>query len=437
MPHLSLQNRQYIEALKSWYQSLPEDAKRSLPHRVSFAILQYKSDSENESVQALELCSAFLNEAVPIKRPACLEVFVNSSLMLAVYELNRAGLLTGDVAQVNFDALVGHQYPFSVAVGFEVLNRAGLLAGDSAQANREAVAGHQNPLEVARALDRLHCNGLLTGDSAQANRDAVIRHQNPDQVAEALFVLSSADLLTGDAAQVNRDAVVGHPRPHSLARALELLNHNGLLTGDSAQANRHAVVAGYEAAFVLTQVHRAGLLTGDAAQLNRDAVVGLQCFFWVSQVLEVLHRAGLLAGDLAQDNFDAVVHHEEALNQICVVLGLLDHAGLLAGDATQANFDALILHSAILTHAEITVFCSRIPTHRFTQAQFASLIEICLQHTDNPAAGRKLVVAHIKDEILDVNDSSDVRAVILGGFFADAGGRANPDTDAADRHCCL
>jgi hypothetical protein len=54
-----------------------------------------------------------------------------------------------------------------VAFALRTLNEAGLLTGDGAQANREAIVEHQNPCAVASALRRLNEAGLLTGDTAQ------------------------------------------------------------------------------------------------------------------------------------------------------------------------------------------------------------------------------------------------------------------------------
>ncbi len=416
MPYLSENNRQYIERLREWYQSLPDEEKRRFPSRVSSALLDYQSESENESAQALGLCRAFLNEDGSISRwpssAACLAMFSRSPLILAVYELNRAGLLTGDVAQANFDEVAGHQHPQSLTAALDVLNDARLLAGEAAQFNRGAVVGHQSPYLAASALRMLKEAGLLTGDAAQANRDAVAGHQAPQEVARALDLLNHAGLLTGVAAQANRDAVAAHQDPCEVAEALGALYSVGLLTGDSAQVNRDAV-AGHQASWLVAEalgmLNRVGLLTGDSAQANRDAVAGHQNPWWVAIALDVLNRIGLLIGDLAQANRDAVAGHQDS-RAVGSTLTLLNDAGLLTGDAAQANFDAVILHSAILLHAEITVFWSRMPTHRFTLARFTALIEICQRHADNPAAGRALVIAYINGEMLGMNETTAAEA---------------------------
>jgi hypothetical protein len=344
MPHLSQTNRENIERLKEQYQLLPWYSKRVFPSKVRAALFHYQSGSESENIQALELCRVFIRKAGSIRRwlfsifDDCLEVFFISPLIYAVCILNRAGLLAGDVAQSNFDAVAGGQYPYWVAAALDLLYSAGLLRGDVAQANFNVVARHQDPRSGAKALDVLHRAGLLIGDVAQANRDAVAGHQDSRWVAA-----------------------------------------------------------------VLDALHRVGLLTGYEAQLNFHVVAGLRNSREVATALDVLERVGLLNGDAAQVNFNAVTGNQ-APHAAASALGLLKDAGLLTGHAAQVNFDGLILHSAILLHAEITVFWSRIPGHLFTQGRFAALIEICQRHTDNPAAGRALVIAYINREIFGMNE---------------------------------
>jgi hypothetical protein len=276
MSHLLEKNRQVIERLKAWCQSLPEDAKRYLPPSVTPAILQYESGSESESIQALEICRVFLNEDGSINRGSFpsseveLEAFLESQLLSGAYELNCVGLLTGDSAQANFNAVAGHQNPRLLVVALAMLNRV----------------------------------GLLTGDLAQANRDAVARHQEP---------------------------------------------------------------------------------------------------FLVAEVLGVLNRAGLLTGAAAQPNFNAFERQRDP-RAVASTLGFLSYAGLLTGDAAQANFNTLILYSDILFHNVTPGLWSRIPSHLFTPARFTALMEICREHTDNPAAGRALVIAYINREILGINE---------------------------------
>jgi hypothetical protein len=67
MSYLSENNRQDIEKLKDYYQLLSLDSKQFFPSKLSAAILRYQSGSENESILALELCRAFLNEEDFIK----------------------------------------------------------------------------------------------------------------------------------------------------------------------------------------------------------------------------------------------------------------------------------------------------------------------------------------------------------------------------------
>jgi hypothetical protein len=303
---------------------------------------------------------------------SCLEEFSSSWLIRAVEILNETGLLTRDAGQTNFNAVAGHHDPSGVADVLRALNAADLLTTDAAQANRDVVAGHRDPSCVAQALRTLRDEDLLTGDAAQANFNAVVGHRDPRGFASALGTLNCVGLLTGDVGQANRDAVVSCQNPRWVVDALCVLNSPGLLKGDAAQANFNAVVGHRDprgVAWVLRELNRVGLLTGDVGHANRDAVADYQ-------------NSSMVAG----------------------ALFALDRAGLLTGDVGQANFNTLMMHSAILCHAEMPEFWSRVPGHLFTQARFAALIDICQRHADNPAAGCALVIAYINREILGIHE---------------------------------
>jgi hypothetical protein len=102
MPHLSESNREVIEKLKERYKPLRWYARWFFPSKVRVALFGYQRGSENESIQALALCKAFLNETWFIQRwffsffDSCLEEFSSSSLISAAKELNQVGLLTGE-----------------------------------------------------------------------------------------------------------------------------------------------------------------------------------------------------------------------------------------------------------------------------------------------------------------------------------------------------
>jgi hypothetical protein len=306
MPHLSQNNRQAIEKLKERYQLLPLDVTQSFSPRVITAITDYQSGSESESTQALELCRAFLNEKPFCSSDDCFEEFSRSPLISIVYELNHAGLLTGDLAQTNFDVATGKQDRDSVGFALRLLKNSDLLTPALAQANFDAVIRHQSPVLVALALDTLECAGLLIGDAGQTNRRALAGHQDPRGLALALSALHNADLLAGDSAQANRNAVAGHQYPYSVAEVLRLLK-------------------------------AAGLLTGDVAQANRDAAAGIQGQAFANALI-LLYQAGLLRGDVAQGNFDALILHSAILFHA----GTVNWERIPAQQFTPVRFTALI-----------------------------------------------------------------------------------------------
>jgi len=74
----------------------------------------------------------------------------------------------------NVNYVAGHSNPLLLAEALRELNRAGLLQGDNAQVYVKAVAGHSQPYAVARALISLNDAGLLQDDNAQPNVDALL-----------------------------------------------------------------------------------------------------------------------------------------------------------------------------------------------------------------------------------------------------------------------
>jgi predicted MarR family transcription regulator len=416
---ISAENKSDLDKLLAEYNALPFYKKWFYPWALSTALKLY--EREGSPASAFAVCEAYLNKTWFFQRWFFPSIY--NSLESSGQELGRVfsylsdyGLLTGDMAQANLNAVVAHRYPLRVADALRKLNNDGLLTGDMAQANRDAVVAHAHPLGVADALRELNRDGLLTGDMAQANRDAVAAHTHPLGVADALRELNRDGLLTGDMAQANRDAVVAHGDPPCVADALRKLNNDGLLTGDMAQANRDAVVAHGDRdiqslAHILYELSHAGLLTGDMAQANFDAVVAHRDTLSVEYILRKLNNDGLLTGDMAQANFDAVVAHTNPWD-LAGALRKLSHAGLLTGDMAQANFNHVaITYSDIVSHPETLVFLNQIHPHLFTLARWEAMIAICEANHTNPAEGRRLIEHYINHDILGIGRPGVVRAI--------------------------
>ena len=428
MPALSGVNKSIFLRLKTAYNELNWFSKLFFPNMLA-GKLENIAASNLSTPDAFEVYQAYKSQTWFFHRWlfTSLNHFFNTDLNHALRSLSEADLLSGDGAQANFDAVVGHQVPRNVADVLKILSEADLLTGDSAQANRDVVVGHQDPRNVADVLKILSEVGLLTGDGAQANRDAVVGHQDPRNVAEALSRLSRAGLLTGDGAQANFDAVVGHQRPQGVADALENLSQAGILSGDGAQANRDAVVGHqnpHGVAYALKNLSQTGLLSGDGAQANFDAVIGHQNPWGVAYALKNLSQTGILSGDGAQENFNDVVSHQHPWG-VAYSLKNLSQAGLLTGDDAQANFDAVVgcqscngLSSAlrllrltgllgveieqsqarfnqlmeyqnILFHEDTRNLWDRIPPHMFTKVNWNHIIRLCMASQVNLEAGRE------------------------------------------------
>jgi hypothetical protein len=377
-------------------------------HAWFFSSLAVFSDTPfNEALKRLQTAGLLTGESAQANRDA-VAGHQHPDMVAAVLSfLSKKGLLTGESAQANRDAVAGHQDLYKVALALKLLQTVGLLAGESAQANFNAVAEHQNPDKVVVALTFLQTVGLLTEESAQANFNAVAGHQLPDKVAAALHCLPKAGLLTRESAQANRDAVVGHQKLYEVAIAIESLHSDGLLAGASAQANRDAV-AGHQDPFgvarTLKTLQTAGLLTGASAQANRDAVAGHQDPFGVALALKLLQTAGLLTGVSAQANRDAVAGHQNP-DKVTHALEALQTAGLIAArnEQSQTRFDRLISYSNILCSTETHMLWDRIPTHALTEVHWNSIIQICRANQVNPVVGQLHFTRYVNRELLHIN----------------------------------
>ncbi len=340
-------NKQTIDALLRDYQSLSRWEKWFFPSKLKTALINYQ-DMPNNTTNARIACVSFVKDTWFFQKWifSCLRMFSGSDLILACNSLNKANLLTGDLAQDNFNAVAGHQEPKAVAQTLDLLSKANLLVGDSAQGNFNAVAWHQELGILALALYILSKANLLVGDSAQGNFNTVAGHQEPNPVALALFLLSRTNLLAGDSAQGNFNAVARHKNPVAVAQALKDLSKANLLAGDSAQGNFNTVARHknpVEVFGALDILSRANLLAGDSAQDNFNAVARYPNLWVLPRTLYFLNKANLLTGDSAQGNFNAFARHP-AVGDLCEVIKDLSIANLLAGDSAQGNFNAYITH---------------------------------------------------------------------------------------------
>ena len=238
-----------------------------------------KINDENKRVldELLHNYAGLLTEAVRANFNAMAErPDLLRSVAYVLASLSHANLLTGALAQANFNAVVRHHNPCNLASSLKIFHNAGLLTGDAGQANFNVVVGTQDPRRIDHAPEVLHKAGLLTGGGAQANFNAVAGHQDPFKVIDALKRLNKAGLLTGETAQANRNAVSGHQDPCSVADALISLSHTGLLAGETAEANFNAVVGHPDPdglANALCALDRAHLLIGASAQANFNIAV--------------------------------------------------------------------------------------------------------------------------------------------------------------------
>lgn len=113
---------------------------------------------------------------------------------------------TGLSEQVNRDAIVEHIYLWGLLDALEKLNDKHLLTGVLGQKNFNAIIGHDDPGSVACVLIVLNDTGMLD----EANRDAIARHSYAWEVMLALRVLHQANLLAGELGLVRFNALMTH-----------------------------------------------------------------------------------------------------------------------------------------------------------------------------------------------------------------------------------
>ncbi|KTD21090.1 hypothetical protein [Legionella londiniensis] len=346
---------------------------------------------------------------------SCLAGLGSSPFISLCSVLKKASLINFNEqpANNNFKLASAHADPGRAAKALKILTAAGLLKGDSAQANWDALARHPDAHSVEIALQYLTIYGLLKGKSAQANWDVVVRCPDPFDVPLALHELSVCGMLDNESAQAFRDAIARHAKPYGLAKAFVRLTRNGfpgLLKGEPLDSY-WAVIANHPEpryiAKLLKILSRGELLKGESALKNRNAAIQHANPDKIAGVLQKLAQAGLLAGELAQANFDALMTMQSGADHWVAVLG---SNGIL----TQDNFNALIQHQQVLvgaTEAFRQTWFNMLnfppnfildfrPNFHITDEQFNAIIAICRNHELDLTTRQNNIVQYIIHDII-------------------------------------
>lgn len=106
----------------------------------------------------------------------------------ALQQLTSGGLSTNDAAgDANRYAVIwGFSNPYDIAMSLRTLNTIGLLSGEKAQANRDAVAKHSHPNALQNFLDSSIEAGWLTTDNVQSVFDKIVTYFNSVPLNHAL-----------------------------------------------------------------------------------------------------------------------------------------------------------------------------------------------------------------------------------------------------------
>lgn len=115
MQGMSKRNTAYFNELLSELNTLPWFTQWLYPRAMKMSLMAYGSIPSLE--HAFAVCRAYLENtgAFQCQYFSALYSFSFSSFVFALRILNRAGVLTGEYAQANFNAVVAHRYPSSVA----------------------------------------------------------------------------------------------------------------------------------------------------------------------------------------------------------------------------------------------------------------------------------------------------------------------------------
>ena len=288
------------------------------------------------------------------------------------------------VNQLEFKAIMEHVNPIEVATGLRE------LAGDR-QIYREAIVKNIQPCATAQSILVLKSSGLAT----PVNIDILATHPQPKQIYELLRQLEKAHLLLDAQGQAIFNAIVQHKSPDNVGRALQVLQEITLLTNDDiAEKVRHEVVTHPDPSCLVTALN----LINDARLLNHETLNTLVTRPDLSDFtasLSLMNNSRILN----QKTFNALVTHP-ALSCFLTALHSMNMAHLL----NHKRFDALVTHTDILfdlqpqadSRRKIEYLWQQL--YKLTSLQFDKIIDICQEHTTNPAKGRQCVYDYLSSQ---------------------------------------
>jgi hypothetical protein len=170
-------NQQTLEALWDAYNALPRYIKFFCPGDLAAAIELFAR--ERTPASAFAVCNILLTEPSFFQRRLFpfLWTFSNSGLALVFRQLNNAGLLIGEMAGNNCNAVLAHQDLLGVSYTLSILNVVSLLTNAMAQANFDAVMRYPNPRKLGLTIHTIKLFDILTAATAQVDFNAAVANQ--------------------------------------------------------------------------------------------------------------------------------------------------------------------------------------------------------------------------------------------------------------------
>ena len=157
MPFISNDNQRVFASLNEAYVKLALYLKWMLRDELKTALDEYNI-KDPTTIHAWAICRAFLTNPLIFQQPGILflDAFSCTPLVRSLLKFynTKMNLLTGDMAQVHFDVVVGHQNPDAIVDALLILDDAGLLTGVGAQEIRLALAESVEPSVVAHDFIR-------------------------------------------------------------------------------------------------------------------------------------------------------------------------------------------------------------------------------------------------------------------------------------------
>lgn len=244
--------------------------------------------------------------------------FLNT-LPPALVFLGCYGLLSGEQARENFDAIIKNRHLRDILKTMQQLKKNRVLTQENAQALFKKVLEHPQPWHLTSMIEDLANCQLLTNPN---NLDAVLKALEPKQLALSLYQLRDYPELLRQAQENFELILQNRQETRNLLQTLTILSRAGLLIGEDAVRIRAMIVSVKSLELLeraLKEMQFYQLLTGESARKNLTIV--LTCRDLADRLFgfEQLRRLRLFYSENAQNCFEQLFNHSNPKQFGCVL----------------------------------------------------------------------------------------------------------------------